>query len=266
MDAARDFDLDGYLARIGYRGPQEASEGVLRAVHLGHVGAIPFENLDVLLGRPIGLDLESLQAKLVRSRRGGYCFEQNTLLAAALRAMGFTVDTLEARVRPPGVERLLPRTHMVLQVTVGGRPLLADVGFGGDGPLEPVPLDGTVAEQPGDSFRTVDDGAVTALQIRRPDGWQDLYAFGPVPAHPIDFEVANHFTATHPSSPFRATLTAQRSRPGERQILRGRTFTMRRGSQTTVRELAEADVVPLLRDTFGIELPPDTPLPTPPTT
>ncbi len=258
MDADLGFDLDGYLERIGYEGAREATEEVLAAVHLAHAGAIPFENIDVVMGRTVALDLASLQAKLVATRRGGYCFEQNTLLAAALRTLGFEVDTLEARVRPPGVERLLPRTHMVLRVTVAGRELLADVGFGGDGPLAPVPLDGEVSEQPGDSFRVVEDGRVRALQIRRESGWQDLYAFGPEPAHPIDFEVANHFTATHPSSPFRATLTAQLSLPGERRILRGRTYVVRRGSSAVSREVADGELLQVLGAAFGIELPPDT--------
>jgi arylamine N-acetyltransferase len=93
---------------------------VLEAVHRAHAVAIPFENLDVRLGRPIRLDLASLQAKLVAGRRGGYCFEQNTLFAAALEALGFRVTRLAARVRL-GAARLLPRTHMLLGVDVGGR-------------------------------------------------------------------------------------------------------------------------------------------------
>ncbi|MDX1632657.1 MAG: arylamine N-acetyltransferase, partial [Thermoanaerobaculia bacterium] len=96
------FDLQRYLARIERRNVSQRTENALRALHAGHLSAIPFENLDVRLGRGISLDLGDLQDKMVRGRRGGYCFEQNTLFMAALAAMGFRVERLEARVRPPG--------------------------------------------------------------------------------------------------------------------------------------------------------------------
>ena len=93
------LDLPAYLRRIEYAGERKASRAVLEALHQAHVTHIPFENLDILLGRAIALDLDSLQAKLVAGRRGGYCFEQNLLFAAVLRAFGFTVTQLAARVR-----------------------------------------------------------------------------------------------------------------------------------------------------------------------
>ena len=96
-------DLPAYLRRIGLYAVPPATRAGLAALHRAHACAIPFENLDILLGRAIRLDLPSLEAKLVSSRRGGYCFEQNTLFAAVLREVGFEVETLEARVRPPRV-------------------------------------------------------------------------------------------------------------------------------------------------------------------
>jgi len=251
------LNLDAYFERIGYAGPREASLETLAALHTAHLGAIPFENVDVLFGRPIRLDLASLQAKLINRRRGGYCFEQNTLFAAVLRRLGFPVTTLEARVRPPGATRTLPRTHMVLRVELPDRAVLADVGFGGDGPLEPVDLDGRVSEQAGIAYRTVEEGSVRVLQIRSGDGWRDLYAFTLDEALPIDFEVANHYTSTFPTSRFVTTLTAQLSLPDERRILRDRTLTVRRGSAETHREIEDHEVLPLLREYFGLELPDD---------
>src|SRR5215471_14344829 len=132
------FDLPAYLRRIGYAGDLSPSRKTLDAVHLAHATHIPFENLDILLGRPIRLDLASLQAKLVAGRRGGYCFEQNALFAAVLEQLGFAVTRLAARVRFR-TDRVLARTHMTLRVDVDGVPLLADVGFGGEGPMRPVP-------------------------------------------------------------------------------------------------------------------------------
>src|SRR5271165_2145045 len=135
-----DFDLDAYLARIGFDGHREPPLHVLRALHRLHPDAIPFENLDPLLGRPVPLDLGALQAKLVGARRGGYCFEQNALFRAALEAIGFAVTPLIARVvwmaapdRPLG-----GRNHMLLRVDLAEGPYLADVGFGGQ--LESTPL------------------------------------------------------------------------------------------------------------------------------
>jgi len=255
------LNLGAYFERIGYTGPREASLETLAALHTAHLGAIPFENVDVLLGRRIRLDLASLQAKLVDGHRGGYCFEQNTLFAAVLRHLGFFVTTLAARVRPPGATRTLPRTHMVLRVGLTDRAVLADVGFGGDGPLRPVEFDGRVSEHGGDAYRVVGEGDVTVLQIRRPDGWRDLYAFTSDEAMPIDFEVANHYTSTWPESPFVTTLTAQISLPGERRILRHRTLTVRRGGIETAHDVEDHDLLPLLRETFGLDLPDDIRLP-----
>lgn len=133
------LDLDAYLRRIGYAGALDPGSATLEALHLAHASRIPFENLDILLGRPIRLDLGSLQAKLVRDGRGGYCFEQNLLLAAVLGRVGFDVTPLAARVRYR-ITRAVPRTHALLVVETGGERWLADVGFGLEGLLMPVPL------------------------------------------------------------------------------------------------------------------------------
>ncbi len=136
-----ELDLDAYLGRTGARAPLAPSAEALADLQQAHVGAVPFENLDILLGRPIALDLESLQAKLVTARRGGYCFEQNTLFQAALETMGFEVTALAARVRV-GATGIRARTHMLLRVDLPEGPFVADVGFGADGPVRSLPLRG----------------------------------------------------------------------------------------------------------------------------
>jgi N-hydroxyarylamine O-acetyltransferase len=256
-------DIEAYMTRIGYRGARAATAATLTALHTAHVGAIPFENIDVRLGRPIRLDHAALMAKLVRARRGGYCFEHNTLFAAVLRALGYAVRTLEARVRPLGATALLPRTHMALRVGVDGEDLLADVGFGGDGLLGPAPLDGREVEQFGGMVRVAREGRLHVLQRRSADGWRDLYAFTLDEAFPIDYVMANHFTSTWPESPFVHTLTVQIARPGERRTLHNRTYAVRRDGGESVRELADDEFLPVLRDDFGLELPDGTPLPLP---
>ena len=133
------LDLNAYFNRINYNGDRQPTLDVLNALHLAHATRIPFENLDILLGRPIRLDLASLQAKLITGHRGGYCFEHNLLFLAVLEALGYVVKPLAARVRL-GESRLRARTHMLLMVTVDDRPMIADVGFGGGGLLHPIPL------------------------------------------------------------------------------------------------------------------------------
>src|SRR5262249_5473011 len=149
----------------------------------------------------------------------GYCFEQNLLFAAALRELGYAVTTLAARVRY-GAQGVRPRTHMLLAVRVDDADWLADVGFGGDGLLLPVPLaDGAESRQFAWPYRLVAEAGLWVLQSRRGDGWLDLYAFTPEPHHLVDYEVANWFTSTHPQSHFTRTLTAQRPTPEARFIL-----------------------------------------------
>src|SRR5262245_29979880 len=136
------MDLNTYLARIRYSGPREPTLDTLRGVVLAHATAIPFENLDVLLGRGVSLADADVERKLVRDGRGGYCFEQNSLLLRALSALGFSATPLSARVRLQAPRDFVPpRTHLFVRVVIGGVPWLADVGVGGLSPTAPVRLD-----------------------------------------------------------------------------------------------------------------------------
>jgi N-hydroxyarylamine O-acetyltransferase len=249
------FDLDAYLERIGHRGPVEPTVDCLDALHLAHVSSIPFENLDILLGRPIRLDLESLQAKLVRARRGGYCFEQNTLFAAALETIGFGVTPLAARVRLRTRE-ITARSHMTLRVDAGGSSRLADVGFGGASILRSLPIEpGGPVDQFGWRFRLVEGDEARILQGMGTDGWRDFYSFTLERQYPIDFEVANHYTSTHPSSHFTTTPTAQRSSPERSLILRGNTLTEVTPSGETTTEISDDELLEVLSTRFALELP-----------
>ncbi|MBI3407336.1 MAG: arylamine N-acetyltransferase [Planctomycetes bacterium] len=253
------LDLDGYLARIGYDGALEPTADVLRGLHFAHACSVPFENLDIQLGRPILLDLPSLQDKLVRRRRGGYCFEQNSLMAAVLERLGFEVTALAARVRF-GAASLLPRTHMILKVRAGAKFFLADVGFGAEALLMPQPwVLGREVAVGHRTFRLLSDGPATVLQSRRAGEWHDLYAFTEEPQHPVDFEVANYYTSTYPASRFVVTLIAQRATPKARFVLRNREFTIMEGDQTTTRELASnEELLAVLADPIGLDFPPGT--------
>lgn len=256
MNSPARLDLAAYLERIGYSGELAPSLATLRALHLAHASRIAFENIDVLQKLPIRLDLDSLQAKLVTAGRGGYCFEQNLLFAAVLRELGFSVQPLAARVRYR-TQLVLPRTHMLLQVDVDGENWLADVGFGAEGLLLPVPFGrGQEVRHFAWSYRVVEERAgLWVLQSLHDESWADLYAFSLEPQHPADFEMANHYVSTHPDSRFVHTLTVQLPTPEARHILRNRELIVDRGDQISSRVLEDdEELLSVLADTFGITL------------
>jgi N-hydroxyarylamine O-acetyltransferase len=256
--------IEEYLNRVGVRDAPRADLAGLKLLHEAHAASIPFENLDILRGRGIRLDVDSLRAKLIDGRRGGYCFEQNTLFATILSSLGFEVTMFEARVRV-NATAVRPRTHMVLGVSIDRRDWLADVGFGGEGPVEPVPMDGTESASLGGlRYRVTSDGELHVLQLRggmQPAVWVDQYAFVRQAVHAVDFEVANWFTSTHPQSPFVRTLTAQRSTRAVRWVLRYPWLTTIGENESSTREVGRHELIDVLREIFTIDLPRDTVFP-----
>jgi N-hydroxyarylamine O-acetyltransferase len=250
------LDLDAYLGRIGYSGRLQPVQAVLEAIHLAHATHIPFENLDILLKRPIRLDLASLQAKLVTGGRGGYCFEQNLLFSAVLQRLGFSVRQLAARVIYRS-GRKLPRTHMLLLVDLEGATWLADVGFGVEGLLLPLPFGGgREARQFAWTYRVTEAAGEWVLQTLRNGSWMNLYSFSLEPYLAVDFEPANLYTATHPDSRFVRTLTVQLPMPEVRYTLRNRELVLDRGATVTSRVLADdAELLAVLAETFGLRFP-----------
>lgn len=256
------LDLPAYLARIGYSGELSPVRSVFEALHLAHTTHIPFENLDVLLGKPIRLDLASLQNKLVLGRRGGYCFEHNLLFAAVLRQLGFSLTQLAARVRY-GTTAVLPRTHMLLQVDLNGEPWIADVGFGAEGLLQPLPMTSPdPVPQFAWSYRVIEDAGLRVIQTLNDEKWIDLYAFSLEPQLAVDYEIANHYVSTHPASRFVRSLTAQLQSPEVRYVIRNREFIEDRGSTRSTRTLADDDqLLGVLRECFGLDFPTGTRFP-----
>ncbi len=253
------IDLDAYFARIGYAGSRAPTLATLAAIHALHPAAIPFENIDPLLGEPVPLELEALQAKMVKQRRGGYCFEQNTLLKAVLEAMGFAVTSLAARVawrlppdRPPN-----PRNHMLLQVALGEGAYLADVGFGGLLFSAPLRLAANIEQETRTGrFRLLEDGMFHTLQTVTASGWQDIYTFTLEPQLPIDVLVANWFTATHPASRFRNNLVAERLTEAMRITLFNQRLTKRHLDGTIAEERImqnAADLARVLADELELQ-------------
>ena len=252
MDAGS-LRLDAYLDRIG-AGPRPT----LAEVHRRHVTSIPFENLDSHRGVPVSLQFDDIQRKLVGQRRGGYCFEHNLLLGAALIARGMEVEPMLARVRldrPPGTPR--PRTHLVLRVHDGERVWLADGGFGNGTLLEPIPFGpGGEHDQSGWRFRVVGDGAEHVLQTAAAGGWDDVYGFVPEPVPVIDIETSNWFTCTHPGSPFVTGLLVAVNRPDGTRIAltdrHGLTLTRHTPAETLVSHPEREEIPDLLDAVFGL--------------
>lgn len=230
------FDLPAYLDRLGMVRPDPTRAG-LAAVQRAQMRAIPFENLDPLRGITPDLSLDALQRKLVAGRRGGYCFEQNSLLSAALDALGLPHRKVLARVRPDGGPGG-GRTHLALLVQVEGATLLADAGFGGPGADLPLPLgDETPVEGSEGAWRLRQEGPLRIVEKRIPGDWLPLYEFDEAEVRPIDLAIANHYCATHPSAPFPTHAMLARHAPDGRRSLWDRRFT--RDGKT--RDLADAD-------------------------
>ncbi|MFC8528560.1 arylamine N-acetyltransferase [Nocardia sp. NPDC057227] len=256
-----ELDLDAYLTRIGYDGERAPTEAALHALIRAHTTAIPFENLETLLGRPVPLDLESLQRKLIASPRGGWCYENAVLFAAVLERFGFDFTALSGRVTMGAAGRVevptRPATHALLAVRVpeSEHPLIADVGFGA-GPLAAYPLTERGEFALGDwRFRLERLPGLWVLHQFARDGWVDRYTFTEAPQYPIDYEVANHFVATSPRSPFTRRIFAQRFHPDVHNILDKRTWTAEYpDGRAESRELEPDELPKVLAEVFEIEL------------
>ena len=254
----QDLNLAAYLARVSLKATAEPSAALLRAVIARHTATIPFENLDIVLGRPMRLDLGSIQAKLVDRQRGGYCFEQNTLLRAALQALRFSVVSLMARVvRGAAADALTPLTHMLLRVELPEGAFLADAGFGNLTPTAPLAMDRPGAQATGhEVYRLQPLNDETLLQVRLGTAWENVYRFSGRPSHPIDHEVGNWYTSTKPDGLFTANVIAARPATNGRKTLFNSAVTIRdldnRPEHLTID--SETTLDSALQDHFGIAL------------
>jgi len=255
------FDLDSYLARIGLGGHPTLDE-----IHRAHSTSIPFEALDPQRGVAISLDEPDLQRKLVGDRRGGYCFEQNLLLKAALEALGLRTELYLARVltgAQPGVVR--PRSHLLLKAEADGASWHCDVGFGGGTPFEPLPWGpGEEHTQAGWGYRVAQLEHEYVLQSCENGAWSDAYSFLPFPVPKADVEAINWFTSTHPSSLFVTGLLVSRQWEDGRRLAvsdwGGLALLERTAEHTTRTGLTRSELPQLLAERFGLpgfELAPD---------
>jgi N-hydroxyarylamine O-acetyltransferase len=251
------MDLDAYFDRIAYAGPRTPTLDALRAIARCHAMTIPFENLAVLVSGAPDLELSAVEAKLVHAGRGGYCYEQNALLFAALTELGFRVTGLSARVRyglPPDVVR--PRSHMVLYVELPDGPVLADAGFGGLTLTVPVMMrwheEQRTSHEP---VRLVPAEGDHLLQARIGDEWVDVYRFDLSPHLPPDYVLQNWHTATRPNALFANNVIAAMPKADGRHALFNRTLTWRPLAGAKEHRVVEtrSEMQALLADLFSID-------------
>ncbi len=253
------IDLAAYFRRIGYASQTAPTLDVLRAVQLAHAQTIAFENLNPLLRWPVRLDPESLEQKLVLGGRGGYCFEQNTLLRHVLEGLGFRVTGLAARVLWGAPEdAITPRGHMLLHVTVEETPYVVDAGFGLLTPTAPLRLEPHIEQPtPHETFRLLPVGDDYLMQAKLGAGWRTLYRFGLEEHFPPDYEVTNWYLSHNPASHFITGLMAARPAPGRRYTLRNTDFAIHYLNGRTERRVLRTatELRHTLEGPFGLTLP-----------
>jgi N-hydroxyarylamine O-acetyltransferase len=251
------FDLRAYLARIGWQGPLEPTLETLTGLTRAHITRVPFENVDVLLGRGIRIDLDSIVEKIVVAGRGGYCFEHGTLFQAALERIGFRPVAHAARVVVIVPRHQSPRTHMFLTVEIEGERFVVDPGFGGHTALVPVPLrEGAEARDGRDRHRMVLREGEWVLEAEIEGTMTPLWVATLEPQLPVDVELANHWVSTAAGSPFVNRLMLRALTPGGRTSVMNRDVTVVSGGRVEKYQLADRQALrALLGENFGFDVP-----------
>jgi N-hydroxyarylamine O-acetyltransferase len=249
------LEIGAYLQRINHVGEVRPTETTLFSLHRAHMFAVPFENLDIHLGRKIVCDEARFLHKIVTERRGGFCYELNGAFAALLRALGFQVTLLSARVPCADGSDGPEFDHLTLRVDFD-EPWLADVGFG-DGFLEPLRLN-TGVEQPqiGRIYRLTGAEGVFRLEVMTDDKWKREYSFTLQPRQLSDFAAMCHYHQTSPDSHFTRNRICSRATPEGRVTLSNNRLIETQNGVRTERVLAgEEELRSKLHELFGVTLP-----------
>jgi N-hydroxyarylamine O-acetyltransferase len=248
-------DVQSYLARVGYKGPTSPTLETLRAIHYAHLLTVPFENLDIALGRKIVLDEDLFIRKIAERRRGGFCYELNGAFAALLQALGFRVTLLSARVaRRDGAES--PEfDHLTLRVDLD-EAWLADVGFG-ESFLEPLRIKPGVEQMDrAGTFRTVERDERLLLEKKQTDGsWKRQYSFTFQSRRLQEFAGMCQYHQRSPQSHFTQNKICSRATPEGRITLAGMKLIVTRKGERGERLLkSEDEWRDTLRERFDVVL------------
>jgi N-hydroxyarylamine O-acetyltransferase len=248
------MDVQKYLERINYNGALTTNLPTLAALQLAHLYAVPFENLNISLGRPLNLAPDALFDKIVTRRRGGFCYELNGLFARLLRELGFDVTLLNAQVARDVGGFGPDFDHMTLMVRIDGACWLVDVGFG-ESCRQPLPLDEGAA-WPDPDYNITRDGEYSVLRERDSQGqWHAGYRFTLQSHNFAEYEPMCIFHQTSPDSSFTRRRVCTLARPNGRITLSDMRLITTAGTEKTERILAsDAEYAAILRDEFGIIL------------
>ena len=229
------FDLSLYFRRIGYSGPAAADTATLHALMRHQLFSIPFENLDVQAGKIVSMEPDDIANKLLRQRRGGYCYELNGLFTMALEALGIAWRFVAAR--PMFYPARRPKTHMAVVAEVDGRQWLCD----------------TDIIQDFDTFRlTRDANGSYLLQARVEGSWANQYGFDLSPQEWIDFVPANFLNSTHPDAVFVQKLLVIQHQPEGRFILLGNMLKSITADRVEKQWLTEDEIAHALENRFAL--------------
>ncbi len=228
------LNLEAYLDRINYSGNTDVSFNTLQKLHICHTINVPFENLDIIRGKEILIDTDSIFKKIVLNKRGGCCSELNILFECLLKSIGFKVRHLMGRPITDN-NTINARIHQLLLVEADGRKWLADVGFGGNGLISPLPFEeGVVEKQFSECFRLItDETHGYILQHRRQENYYGLYSFTLEESYPSDHMVANYFCSKSPYTIFTRKRFCTRATKSGRITLIGKELKIRRDGEST---------------------------------
>lgn len=260
--------LDAYFDRIGYKGSSNPSLDLLNKITFAHVQNIPFENLDILLGKSIDISLDSIFEKLIIQRRGGYCFEQNGLLLYVLKKLEFEVSPISARVRlDKSRDYTPPRTHVFLRVELNGLSWLTDVGVGGVSLTSAIQLIPNIEQKTNhETRRILSENNKFYHQVLFPNGWIDVCEFTLEEMPEIDRELANWFTSAHPKSHFKDRLIVARAgNDGKRLTLVNRELSERDKNGVAHKSIINSpkELLVILKEKFNLIFPVGTEFNTP---
>ena len=244
-----------YFERINYHGSTDVSVKTLHDLHAAHTLNIPFENLDVYLGRPILLDQDSLYEKIIVNKRGGDCFEMNGLFSLVLKTLGFKVTDLLARGTRDGIN-YHAKTHQVLLVEVDGEKWMCDVGYGNDGIMTPLLLKvGLEQKQIANTYRFGwHEKYGYVLHKEEENNFMPMYAFTLEECTFDDLLMSNHFTSTFPGAFFTMVKVCTMPTPDGRLTLFNDMFKILKNGQVTERKLTtEEEFKEVLREYFKLD-------------
>lgn len=251
------ISADSYLHRLQLTHPlsTDSKQLLLFELHNRHNFLIPFENLDIILGKYHSLDLPSLTNRILQQHRGGYCYELNALFGQFLQTLGFEVTMHNARIRF-GSKELFPRGHQLMTVTTDEGIFLADVGYR-NGLIEPMPLrNNTIQQQFSESFRlTQSASGEWLLQKLVHKQWEDLYSFYTIPCEPVDFEPLHFYNSHSSHSIFTNTrIVSLKTTEGSISLIDNTMVIFRNGTRINSSIHSPKEYHTLLKDCFRIDL------------